>query len=467
MKAGFCSPLAFEERTCSPASIDGCAGFLPMPNPRAARLDFLNFLSLSQQLPSLSVSSFPPSSTTTDSSEYICWRFRLLWRMMLQRHVSVLLDTKVRRSCFFNVFKAACLLCLLYLIGIVFTVPRFKENTPRLVTDDSLIKSRTNRCENQCRAPGSEGLPKGIVVKTSNLEMRPLWGYPKKREKSSVSLLALAVGIKQKHLVNEMVEKFLDSGFAVMFFHYDGVVDEWKKFGWSDEVIHVSAVNQTKWWFAKRFLHPDIVAEYDYIFLWDEDLGVEHFHPERYLSIIKDEGLEISQPALDANKSEIHHQITSRGRRGNVHRRTYKHGECEADSTAPPCTGWIEVMAPVFSKAAWRCVWYMIQNDLIHAWGLDMLLGYCAQGDRTKSIGVVDAEYVIHYGLPTLGEPKDKKVSSVSRVIDKRVEVRRQSYNEYKILQKRWQEAITSDKCWVNPYPTPMKPIVLTHVQHH
>lgn len=22
---------------------------------------------------------------------------------------------------------------------------------------------------------------------------------------------------------------------------------------------------------------------------------------------------------------------------------------------------WIEIMAPVFSRAAWRCVWYMIQ----------------------------------------------------------------------------------------------------------
>lgn len=22
---------------------------------------------------------------------------------------------------------------------------------------------------------------------------------------------------------------------------------------------------------------------------------------------------------------------------------------------------WIEMMAPVFSRAAWRCVWYMIQ----------------------------------------------------------------------------------------------------------
>ena len=36
-------------------------------------------------------------------------------------------------------------------------------------------------------------------------------------------------------------------------------------------------------WFAKRFLHPDIVAEYDYIFVWDEDLGVEDFNPQRYV----------------------------------------------------------------------------------------------------------------------------------------------------------------------------------------
>jgi len=34
-------------------------------------------------------------------------------------------------------------------------------------------------------------------------------------------------------------------------------------------------------WFAKRFLHPDIVAPYEYIFIWDEDLGVEHFNAEK------------------------------------------------------------------------------------------------------------------------------------------------------------------------------------------
>jgi hypothetical protein len=34
-------------------------------------------------------------------------------------------------------------------------------------------------------------------------------------------------------------------------------------------------------WFAKRFLHPDVVAPFEYIFIWDEDLGVEHFDAER------------------------------------------------------------------------------------------------------------------------------------------------------------------------------------------
>ncbi|CAL9775927.1 unnamed protein product [Musa acuminata subsp. burmannicoides] len=45
--------------------------------------------------------------------------------------------------------------------------------------------------------------------------------------------------------------------------------------------VHISAINRTKWWFAKHFLHPDIVAEYKHIFLWDEDIGVANLHPGR------------------------------------------------------------------------------------------------------------------------------------------------------------------------------------------
>ncbi|KAM5561888.1 hypothetical protein ABKV19_022462 [Rosa sericea] len=321
------------------------------------------------------------------------------------------------------------------------------------------------KCKNHRRPYGSEPLPRGIVSQTSDLEMQPLWRTPntppsklyQNSANSSISLLAMAVGIKQKDLVGKMVKKFLSSGFVVMLFHYDGNVDVWKQFQWNDLVIHVAAVNQTKWWFAKRFLHPDIVAQYGYIFLWDEDLGVDNFNPQRYVSIVRKEALEISQPALDFSKSEVHHQITARVKGSTVHRRTYKPNAngtgCDEHSTAPPCTGWIELMAPVFSRAAWRCVWYMIQNNLIHAWGLDMQLGYCAQGNRTKNIGVVDAEYIIHYGRPTLGGPDENEKLPQSIAKDHRVDVRRESYNEMKIFRRKWERAAKNDECWIDPYP--------------
>ncbi|KAI3459152.1 hypothetical protein Pfo_015815 [Paulownia fortunei] len=397
--------------------------------------------------------------------------------------MSIFRDQKSWRTCFrSSLAPAASLFFLVLFIWSTTIVQHNKEKLLKWSFQGNISKFTT--CENQCRPPGSETLPKGIVASTSNLERRPLWGSPKKTN-TSKSLFAVAIGIKQKKNVDKMVQKFLESNFVVMLFHYDGIVDEWKDFEWSSSVIHVSADNQTKWWFAKRFLHPDIVAVYDYIFLWDEDLGVENFHPERYLSIVKDEGFEISQPALEIGQSEVHHLITARWRRSKVHRRTYKLDgkgiQCDDNSSGPPCTGWIEVMAPVFSKTAWRCVWHMIQNDLIHAWGLDIRLGYCAQaifpilflafplsfslGDRTKNIGVVDAEYIIHYGLPTLGEPdqaklassgdtsEGKKEPSQSNAINQRIEVRRQSYNEYKVFKRRWKKAAEADERWTDPYP--------------
>ncbi|XP_023001860.1 uncharacterized protein LOC111495920 isoform X1 [Cucurbita maxima] len=372
----------------------------------------------------------------------------------------LLAEQKSRNSRLCRIFPIASLLCLVLFVGSAYVAPDYRERIPRWGID-GLVSSKFNKCENQCRPNGSEPLPKDIVVTASNLEMRPLWGASKHSYQnpvnSSSNLFATAVGIKQKDLVNKMVTKFLSSDFAVMLFHYDGIVDEWKDFDWSNRVIHVTAINQTKWWFAKRFLHPDIVAEYNYIFLWDEDLGVEYFNPKQYVHIIESEGLEISQPALDPYESEVHHQITARGRRSTVHRRTFKHSnggkDCDVNSKAPPCTGWIEMMAPVFSRAAWRCVWYMIQNDLIHDWGLDMQLGYCAQGDRTKNVGVVDAEYIIHYGRPTLGGPEENETSSKSHVKDHRADVRRQSYIELDVFRKRWQKAAKQDECWQDPYP--------------
>ncbi|XVF21259.1 hypothetical protein REPUB_Repub12eG0074600 [Reevesia pubescens] len=348
------------------------------------------------------------------------------------------------------------LLSAAFFIGSAFLITDYKERILGWGSVMVLQYTRPKMCETQCRAYGTEALPRGIISETSDLQMLPLWGLQnKKKPKLSMNLLAIAVGIKQKESVNKIVKKFPESDFVVMLFHYDGIVDQWKDLEWNDRAIHVSAVNQTKWWFAKRFLHPDIVSEYSYIFLWDEDLGVDHFNAKRYISIIKKEGLEISQPALDPEKSELHHPITARDKKSTVHRRTYKvigRTRCNENSTGPPCTGFVEMMAPVFSRASWHCAWHMIQSDLVYGWGLDFQLGYCAQGDRTQKIGIVDAEYLVHDALPTLGGLASNKVPSPSSEPGGRSEVKKQSFIELEIFKNRWKRAVKKDNCWFDPY---------------
>ncbi|XP_020599402.1 uncharacterized protein LOC110038830 isoform X2 [Phalaenopsis equestris] len=399
--------------------------------------------------------------------------------MTIRNYCHLLTDPVQKRACLSHYFPMAIFLCVCFLVGSPYVV-NYKKIRSEYGIGRLMLNRNSSFCEKHGKPSGSEALPQGIISKTSNLEMQTMEyslssSSGMGKVESSKSLLAIAVGVKQKKVVDEIVKKFYASNFAVMLFHYDGSVDEWRDLDWSDSVLHVSAINQTKWWFAKRFLHPDIVAEYNYIFLWDEDLGVENFNPKRYISIIEKEGLEISQPALDASKSQVHYQITVRMRKGKVHRRTYKFsggGRCYKNSTEPPCTGWVEMMAPVFSRAAWRCVWHMIQNDLIHAWGLDTKLGYCAQGDRTKNVGVVDGEYIVHKGIPSLGgdskttaapnslsdaSDASSPVRSGSSAMNGRLAIRKRSYTELEMFQRRWENAAAADHCWVDPYPSHSK----------
>ncbi|KAL3624900.1 hypothetical protein CASFOL_031568 [Castilleja foliolosa] len=333
--------------------------------------------------------------------------------------------------------------------------------------DSELYPLETSKVGPGVVTTGLDGLPRGIIEAKSDLELKPLWSSSKskKSERSSYNLLAMPVGIKQKKNVNAIVKKFLPENFTIILFHYDGNLDGWSDMEWSSEAIHIVAHNQTKWWFAKRFLHPSVVSIYDYIFLWDEDLGVDNFHPGRYLEIVKSSGLEISQPALDPNSTGIHHRITIRNRMKIFHRRVYEDRgstKCSDDSEGPPCTGFVEGMAPVFSRSAWECAWHLIQNDLVHGWGVDMKLGYCAQGDRTKNVGVVDSEYIVHQSIQTLGGPSAKKVpnpkdSAKRHTVDVRSEIRRQSTIELQTFKERWEKAVEEDDKWVDPFPSTRK----------
>ncbi|CAL9045989.1 uncharacterized protein LOC135674583 [Musa acuminata AAA Group] len=248
---------------------------------------------------------------------------------------------------------------------------------------------------------GAERLPPDIVVSESDFYLRRLWGNPDEDLATKQKyLVTFTVGYEQKRNIDAVVKKFSED-FTILLFHYDGRTSEWDEFEWSKQAIHVSVRKQTKWWYAKRFLHPDIVAPYEYIFIWDEDLGVEHFDAEKYIKLVKKHGLEISQPGLEPNNG-LTWQMTKRRGDREVHKETEERPGWCTDAHLPPCAAFVEIMAPVFSRDAWRCVWHMIQNDLVHGWGLDFALRKCVEPAHEK-IGVVDSQWIVHQVVPSLG----------------------------------------------------------------
>ncbi|XP_039012952.1 uncharacterized protein LOC120142284 [Hibiscus syriacus] len=277
---------------------------------------------------------------------------------------------------------------------------------------------------------GAESLPPGIVVPETDLYPRRLWGDPSEDLKKKPKYLAtFTVGIDQMVNIDKCVKKFSED-FQILLFHYDGRTTEWDRLEWSKNAIHVSARKQTKWWYAKRFLHPDIVSAYEYIFIWDEDLGVQNFNADRYIKLVKKHGLEISQPGLEPNYA-LTWQMTKRRADREVHKFTKeKPGWC-SDPRFPPCAAFVEIMAPVFSREAWRCVWYLIQNDLVHGWGLDFALRRCVTPAHEK-IGVVDSEWIVHQVIPTLGNQGEPHAG-----ISPRDAVRIRSKIEWAMFQKR------------------------------
>ncbi|KAL0795548.1 hypothetical protein Bca101_066925 [Brassica carinata] len=283
---------------------------------------------------------------------------------------------------------------------------------------------------------GAERLPAGIIASESDLYLRRLWGNPEEDlKKKPRYLVTFTVGYKQRHNIDACVKKFSDN-FTIVLFHYDGRTSEWDdEFEWSNNVIHISVQKQTKWWYAKRFLYPDIVARYDYIFMWDEDLGVDHFDAEEYINMVKKHGLEISQPGLDPEKV-CTWQITKKREHVEVHKETDEKLEGCSNPHRPPCAAFVEIMAPVFSRDAWRCVWHMIQNDLVHGWGLDFALRRCVEEPAYEKIGIVDTQWIVHQLIPSLGsQGKEEGGKSPGQG------VRDRCYMEWAMFERRVDEA--------------------------
>ena len=73
--------------------------------------------------------------------------------------------------------------------------------------------------------------------------------------------------------------------------------------------VDYTQVKGTKWQLAKKLLFPELVSEYDYVWLIDDDLDMTNFNPSEFIEIMKRNNLDLAQPSLTM-KSFYSHAIT-------------------------------------------------------------------------------------------------------------------------------------------------------------
>lgn len=139
-----------------------------------------------------------------------------------------------------------------------------------------------------------------------------------------------------------------------------------------------------KWQLALKHLHPDSVEDYDFIFFWDDDLGVENFDPLRFLRIMRSNRLAMAQPAIQSPHG-LSHAITR-------HRPVPPPLRAPGGEAAYPVVGrltnFVEIMAPVFTREAWREFYSYLDPDNRSGWGYD----YIPLGRK----GIIDVMPVVH-----------------------------------------------------------------------
>ena len=205
-------------------------------------------------------------------------------------------------------------------------------------------------------------------------------------------LVAIPIGAKTKEngLLNKLIDKFGFEDFSYILFAYDKT--DWSKEEWFDKVVIIHATKSGKWWFPKRFLTPSLLASYDYVFYWDDDMDVESFEPIPFLDWMDEFELDMAQPCI------LGHTVWGALRCQWAPEDISIENEMPQ---APPTaqtrrTNFIEVMVPVYSTKTYiEEIWPALEWDLTLGWGYDFSF---VQNPNLR-IGVNDKYPVVHRDL--------------------------------------------------------------------
>lgn len=205
---------------------------------------------------------------------------------------------------------------------------------------------------------------------------RPLVERPLK---SDLRLLFVSpVGKGASALIRQTLSRFEGAGADCLLLQYDDADLE------IPATVRVIRDRGLKWQLAQRHLSPAAVADYDYIFYWDDDLDTVGFDPARFARIMMSNRLSMAQPAIKS-PHWISHAIT--GQHPLPPPLRFRDSQ-EQLSAVGRLTNFVEIMAPVFSREGWIDFHSYLTEDNRSGWGYDYI-----PMDRK---GIIDALPVIH-----------------------------------------------------------------------
>ena len=165
---------------------------------------------------------------------------------------------------------------------------------------------------------------------------------------------------------NGTLASFEPTACSVVLFVYDE--SDWRDVAHATGATVARVRGQMKWWYVKRFLHPDLVpgasAGYSHVVVLDEDVTLAPgFDASRFFSLAAQLQLDLVQPAHDAQPAgtRLEAFLVRDPRRG-------------VDSPGGAFVGYrtnfVECGPFVaVSARAWPCVWKLLQPDLVTGYG--------------------------------------------------------------------------------------------------
>ncbi|KAJ3367599.1 hypothetical protein GGF31_007412 [Allomyces arbusculus] len=203
--------------------------------------------------------------------------------------------------------------------------------------------------------------------RTSAVTAAPISLAPPPTPPRKMGLVAVPVGESAKARIDTLVRQFGLDRFAFMLFIWDH--SDWSEFPWFPHVTAIRVARQAKFWYAKRFIPPEVALHYDYIWLLDDDMVLDfEWDPANATAAMRQYNVHFAQPALTMGTHFDQGKIEERVEK-------FKIGHW---------TNFVEMMGPIISRGAYTCAWTLTPWDTSASWGLDNSfypvcsgLGYC------------------------------------------------------------------------------------------